>query len=199
MHHKCELWFEAARQMLLLLQCLRGVMMGGLVAFIPTHVAFVRSDAVSIVLDAIAAMFILDVDTKVMKLLHPEGFQRDLFEERTHELRMSPKEKALLEEGKWGVAAMCILAVIVLPCVASRSASSFYYEQVGSMYFGFVTSMLVLAMVVAELRATHPRAAGDTRMYNVRLVRWSFVLLRWAIAGIVWALVLFCGMLQLKL
>ena len=61
-----ELWFEATRQLMLLLQCMRGVMMATLVAFVPTHVAFVRADAVSIVLDAIAAMFILDVDSKIL-------------------------------------------------------------------------------------------------------------------------------------
>lgn len=55
------LTFALARQALLLLQALRGVMVAALISFVPTHVAFVRSDSVSIVLDAIAAMFMLQV------------------------------------------------------------------------------------------------------------------------------------------
>ena len=86
---------------MLLLQCMRGVMMAVLVAFVPTHIAFVRSDAVSIVLDAIAAMFILDVDTKIMKLTHSEPVQRRLADEKINELRMTRHETRLLEEGKW--------------------------------------------------------------------------------------------------
>ena len=133
-----------------------------------------------------------------MNLMHPEGFQRDLLEGHEHELRMTPSDKALLQEGKWYVTIMTIFAVIVLPCVAPRIFPEHAFDYVlSTSYFGIVTGLLVIAMIFAELRATRPRAPGDKAWRNLRCVRWLLVLLRWVVAGGLWAVLFFGGMLQM--
>lgn len=146
------------------------------------------------------------VDTKVMKLFHQEGFQRDLLEDHSHELRMSPSDKAFVEEGKRYVRNMTVVTVIVLPWSAQALAPEWAFDYsfpllgttlLGTGYFAIVTGLLVITMIFAELRSTPPRAPGDKAWRNLRCVRWLLVLLRWVVAGGVWAVVLFGGMLQM--
>lgn len=178
------LLFGFARQVLLLLQCLRGVMMAVLVAFIPIHIAFVRSDAVSIVLDAIAAMFILDVDTKIMKLTHSEPVQRHLADDKVNELRMSRRETRLLEEGKWYAVLATLTVVVALPGLSLWLPEFSYRHILNAYYFLICAGLLVAAMILAEWRSIQadPRRRTRYRVCDHPLLRCIVGLVRWVVA-----------------
>lgn len=181
--HRSDMCGIFVRQVMLMLQALRGVVLTTAVAVVPTLIIFNFSDPVSIVLDAIAALFILEIDDMLLRVMHSGAFVESVEEDRVCIDRVIVR---VHESYKTLTLIATVMVLFMWPLVASLSGAlpiNGYYPAICGM-------MIALPLMCTEIRTCSltSEGQGKWKVCWLRFWRAVFVVCRWlAASGISYA------------